>query len=158
MAGCVALLAEVHRADDYPAHWPDDPARWLTPAGSLAAWVAYDGTVALGHVVLAGVDDVADADLMRSAGRPSSALAQVKRLFVHPATRGRGIARTLLETAARDAFERALHPVLETTADRPETVRFYEGAGWRRIGNAIAQWSMPSGEHPLMQHFEFPAP
>ena len=38
---CVAGLREVHEHDQYPWHWPRDPAAWLQPAEStMAAWVA----------------------------------------------------------------------------------------------------------------------
>jgi GNAT superfamily N-acetyltransferase len=49
---CVRLLADVHRRDGYPMHWPADPRHWLDPPEIFAAWVAtLDGQVA-GHVAL----------------------------------------------------------------------------------------------------------
>jgi [ribosomal protein S18]-alanine N-acetyltransferase len=156
LAGCVAVLAAVHASDEYPAIWPKDAARWLTPAGLLDAWIAFDGSGILGHVALGRPDAELDRDLVKSAGRPSAALAEVKRLFVHPSARGRGIAKNLLEVAANGARTRALHPILEVTTDDPGAVGFYDRIGWRRIGSAVATWSRPSGAHPLLFHYELP--
>lgn len=51
------------------------PASWLSPPRLLAAWVAVDGTVLLGHVALvAGVEDM---QLIAAAGRPPAELAMV---------------------------------------------------------------------------------
>jgi len=40
--GCVAVLRRVYETTGYPSGWPQDPARWLTPAGQVGAWVAED--------------------------------------------------------------------------------------------------------------------
>jgi GNAT superfamily N-acetyltransferase len=63
-------------------------------------------------------------------------VAEVKRMYVEPDFRGRGISRRILaelEAAARQAGYQAIR--LETGIMQPEAIRLYETAGYRRIGN-----------------------
>jgi GNAT superfamily N-acetyltransferase len=65
--------------------------------------------------------------------RVTSHTAEVKRLWVHPDWRGRGIARGLmaeLELVARRLGHTALR--LETGEGQPEAVALYASAGWSR--------------------------
>lgn len=58
-------------------------------------------------------------------------VAEVKRMYVVPAARGRGLARALLahlEASARAAGARAM--VLETGAAQPEAIALYESSGY----------------------------
>ena len=60
--------------------------------------------------------------------------AEVKRMYVRPELRGRGIARAVLarlETLAAAMGARRL--VLETGIHQQEAIRLYEGAGFRRV-------------------------
>ncbi len=60
--------------------------------------------------------------------------AEVKRMYVSPAARGRGVARALLgalESAAVDLGYR--HLVLETGVRQHEAMALYESAGWTPI-------------------------
>jgi GNAT superfamily N-acetyltransferase len=61
---------------------------------------------------------------------------EVKRMFVEPDCRGRGIARRLLaeleECARRAGYSVAR---LETGVRQPEAIGLYESAGYRRIPN-----------------------
>src|SRR5580692_13194 len=101
LAEVVAMMAEVHRRDGYPLHWPADPAGWLAGGRLIGAWVAtLDGQIA-GHVSLsrpgrgdaapaladAGAGAGAGADAGAGAPGPAPA-AMVSRLFVSPAARG----------------------------------------------------------------------
>lgn len=132
---CARILAEVHRRDGYPMRWPADPGRFLAHPDFLGAWVAVvDGRLA-GHVALSepGPGDAAPALLGGSA-------AMVSRLFVASAFRGRGVGAALLEHAAREAYQRGLHPVLDVLAANSGPVAFYEHLGWRLLGIAEAQW------------------
>jgi putative acetyltransferase len=61
-------------------------------------------------------------------------LGEVKRMFVEPEVRGRGVARQILrtiESAARDLGFRILR--LETGTRQPEATRLYESAEYVRI-------------------------
>ena len=78
----VRALEAVHATDAYPMWWPEDPAGWLSPAGSTAAWIAELAGVVVGHVcVVRGVEDLLVASL---TGAGPDQLSTVSRLFVAP--------------------------------------------------------------------------
>lgn len=59
---------------------------------------------------------------------------EIKRMYVDPVVRGRGVARALLAALlahARSSGMRRL--VLETGTEQPEAVALYEREGWLRI-------------------------
>lgn len=92
--------------------------------GTLAVWAAYDeGDRLVGTVSLAFPD------------KPNSRhRAELVKLMVHRAARGRGLGRTLLETAETEAVQAGvtlLH--LDTETDSPAE-RLYGSAGWTRAG------------------------
>jgi GNAT superfamily N-acetyltransferase len=61
-------------------------------------------------------------------------VAEIKRMYVVPAARGRGLSKLVragLEAAARDRGWTTLR--LETGPRQPEAVALYEGAGYRPI-------------------------
>ncbi|MFD5394949.1 GNAT family N-acetyltransferase [Streptomyces sp. NPDC127097] len=117
---CVAVLAEVHTHSGYPHHWPADPARWLTPGGLTAAWVAEaDGTVA-GHAALCG--------------------PEVSRLYVAPAARGASLGGRLLRAVEAEAAARGLRPVLEVKATDSAAIALYERLGWLRRATERQDW------------------
>lgn len=63
-------------------------------------------------------------------------LVEIKRMFVLPACRGRGVAQALLAELERWAQE--LHYsgyVLETGKKQPEAIRLYERSGYKLIPN-----------------------
>ena len=69
---------------------------------------------------------------MRSVGTVGT--GEVKRLWVDPTWRGRGLGRRLmseLEDAARGLGFTSLH--LGTGDRQPEAVALYESAGWERL-------------------------
>ncbi|HMD01355.1 MAG TPA: GNAT family N-acetyltransferase, partial [Candidatus Baltobacteraceae bacterium] len=158
LAGCVALLRALHLSDSYPGTWPDDAAGWITPHGFLLAWIALSEGSIVGHLALASVDEAVDPEFVRASGVPAAQLVEVRRLFVDPSQRRAGIAGRLLEVAAQYASARALHPVLETTADNSVAMRCYERNGWRRIGSKAATWRRASGEQPLLHQYELILP
>jgi GNAT superfamily N-acetyltransferase len=71
---------------------------------------------------------------------------EIKRMFVLPAFRGRGVARRILESLHDEARMRGFNfSVLETGLRQPEAIALYERAGYQRIepfgpyvGNALS--------------------
>jgi GNAT superfamily N-acetyltransferase len=88
---CARLLETVHCADGYPAHWPEDPVRWLSPRVMLDAWVAEDAGRIVGHIAFrAGTADASAAVWSDATGLPPEKLASITRLFVSRDSRGNG--------------------------------------------------------------------
>jgi GNAT superfamily N-acetyltransferase len=100
---------------------PVDPAQFDPPGGAfLVAWL--DGAPAGcgGWRSLDGGDEI----------------AEIKRMYVAPAARGRGVATALLralEDSARRAGRKRM--VLETGYRQPEAIALYGKAGYARIEN-----------------------
>lgn len=159
----VEVLRRTHREDGYPAHWPDDPASWLTPPGHLAAWTAWSSGSVVGHVGLAAPDP--------------DAAPLVTRLVVHRDHRGLGIADALLATAeaaagaaAAAAAKATAEPAdadaaadataavptlrLDVTEETPGAWRLYERRGWRLTRRSPADWAKPDGTVPTMRWYE----
>jgi GNAT superfamily N-acetyltransferase len=68
--------------------------------------------------------------------RLSEHVAEIKRMYVVPAARGRGVARRLLaalEDAARSLGYARVR--LDTGAEQPHARALYESAGYREIGD-----------------------
>ena len=76
-----------------------------------------------------------DGVLVGCAGlRPASAGAEVKRMYVDPAVRGRGVARALLRALVEHARAHGLTTLrLETGTEQPEAIALYESEGWRPV-------------------------
>ena len=61
-------------------------------------------------------------------------LAEVRRMYVAPAARGRGLARRLLEALLEGARQLGYRKVrLETGSQQPEAIRLYQSAGFAPI-------------------------
>lgn len=111
------LLARYDDPDD--AYQPTPAEPYLPPAGAFLL-LEIDGTA----VACAGVRACAD---------PADA-AELKRMYVTPEHRGRGLSRRLLaaaEDAARELGYRELW--LETGMRQPEAMALYASAGYRAI-------------------------
>ena len=101
-----------------PDDSPVDPGEFAPPGGCFV--VAYDG-----------VEPVATGGLRRSS---DDGAMEIKRMYVRPEWRGRGLARVVLadlEQRARDLG--ATRIVLETGERQPEAIRLYETSGYARI-------------------------
>jgi ribosomal protein S18 acetylase RimI-like enzyme len=148
---CVALIADVHRTDGYPAHWPADPHRWLTPSRLLAAWVAeQDGTI-VGHVGLSKPDGDTTASMWsRHTGRPVTDAAVVTRLCVAEAARGDKLGERLLAQACMGAW----HPVLDVLDHNAAAIALYDRLGWQRL--ASTDYTLPDGRVVGMLHYAAP--
>jgi GNAT superfamily N-acetyltransferase len=93
------------------------PAPYLEPAGAL--WVAWDDDEALGCVAMQPLD---------------AGVAELKRMFVRPEARGRGVARRLTEHAIAAATARGYHRLrLGTLTTMHAAQRLYASVGFRRI-------------------------
>lgn len=69
-------------------------------------------------------------------------MGEVKRMYVDPAARGRGIGRAILEELETAAAQRGYSILrLETGTPQPEAIRLYEAAGYVRIEPYRRQWS-----------------
>jgi len=117
----VSLIAEVQQ--EYVIRYgeedrtPVDPAEFAPPRGLFL--VAYlDGRpVACGG--------------WRVHPGPDGPEAELKRMYVSPAARGRGVARALLAELERTALEAGYgRMVLETGSRQPEALALYKSAGY----------------------------
>jgi GNAT superfamily N-acetyltransferase len=125
-----------------PAAWDDADVRRLTAAQQAELRARYEGGQEPGTPPSAA--DVAVVLVARDVGgeavgcgalRPlGDGVAEIKRMYVVPAARGRGLSKLVragLEAAARDRGWTTLR--LETGPRQPEAVALYEGAGYRPI-------------------------
>ena len=105
-----------------PDDSPVDPDEFAPPAGCFV--VAYAGVEA---VAIGGLRPAED-------GAAGGGAMEIKRMYVRPSWRGRGLARVVLadlEARARDLG--ATRIVLETGQRQPEAIRLYETSGYARI-------------------------
>lgn len=106
-----------------PDSTPLDPLMFEPPEGSF--FVGYlDGTpVATGAWRRSGV-----------AALGTSATAEIKRMYVVPAARARGLARRMLAHLERSAAEHGAEAlVLETGMRQPEAIALYESSGYTPV-------------------------
>ncbi|MGH8823366.1 MAG: GNAT family N-acetyltransferase [Jiangellaceae bacterium] len=139
---CVAMLGLVHAIDGYPARWPDNPRPWLTPAGTVGAWVAADPEGLAGHVVMhRPTGDAEAAWVCAAAGSEPARMGLVSRLFVVPRARRAGVGAALLETVAGEASARGLRPGLAVTDGDRSAMALYERCGWERVDSTPWTWA-----------------
>lgn len=115
-------------------------ARWWTAQatagsdGSLTVWVArgpggVSGTISLAY-----------------PWKPNARhRAEVVKLAVRRACRGRGLGRSLLRTAERAAAEAGITLLMLDTETGSDAERLYRGAGWQRYGIVPAYAADPGG-------------
>lgn len=69
-------------------------------------------------------------------GEVAEDVAEIKRMYAAPGSRGTGVAAALLRALEESAREHGMHRVvLETGGLQPEAIRFYEKNGYDRIAN-----------------------
>ena len=125
-----------------PAAWDDDDVQRLSADQQAEVRARYGGkdepgahpTAADVSVVLVARDDDGTplgCGALRALGDD---VAEVKRMYVVPAARGRGVSKAVLaglEDAARERGWMTLR--LETGPLQPEAIGLYEGAGYRPV-------------------------
>ena len=101
-----------------------DTAPFEPPTGAfVVAYLEVDGGDRL-PVACAGIRRVEGVE----------ATCELKRMFVAPEARGRGIARSLLEHLEEHAVGLGYTTMwLETGTEQPEAMALYESHGWHRI-------------------------
>ena len=119
LAEMVAEITEMYPPIDGIVGVPLDPAELSPPQGLYL--VGY-----LGEAPAAGGG-------LRTIG---PGLAEIKRMYVRPAYRGRGLSRLLLEALEQAAADLDHHTArLDTGPDQPAALHLYTAAGYRSIGN-----------------------
>lgn len=126
-----------------PAAWDDPVVRQLTTAQQDELRIRYDGKGEPG--VPPSADDVALVLVARDDdGTPigcgalralEPGAAEVKRMYVVPAARGRGVSRLLLAGLEAEALSRGWTTLrLETGPRQPEAIGLYTAAGYAPVG------------------------
>jgi GNAT superfamily N-acetyltransferase len=101
----------------------------------LAAWVAEDAGVVVGHVALHVASAPPVMALAAAAtGWPAERLAVVSRLLVAPTVRRRGAGGMLLDHAVAEAHALNRWPVLDVAAELAAAIALYGSRGWMRAG------------------------
>jgi len=122
IAAALADLAERYggSGDDNPI----DPLQFDPPEGGfLVAWRSGEPVGCGGWRTLAHVQEEFAEDI-----------AEIKRMYVAPTARGKGVADRLLQALEESAREAGMRRVwLETGARQPEAIAFYERNGYERI-------------------------
>jgi GNAT superfamily N-acetyltransferase len=140
------------------AAWDDADVQRLTAAQQAELRARYDGAGEPGtppsaadvSVVLVARDadgTVLGCGALRALG---DGVAEVKRMYVVPSARGRGVSKavlTALESAARERGWTTLR--LETGPRQPEAIGLYSRAGYRPIEAFGAYVGAPEAEDSL---------
>lgn len=141
-----------------PAEWDDPDVQRLAAEQQAEVRARYDGKDEPGtppsaadiSVVLVARDDDGTALACGALRVLGDGVAEVKRMYVAPSARGRGIARAVLaglEDVARDRGWTTLR--LETGLRQPEAIGLYAGAGYRLIEAFGTYVDAPDAEESL---------
>ncbi len=124
--------------------WDDADAVRLRAEQQAELVVRYDGVEDIEPelppdemlaTVLVRVDgEPAACGSLRAASSYGEGWGELKRMFVRPPARGRGLSRLVLSELERAASEHGLlRLILETGVRQPEAIGLYRSAGYRRI-------------------------
>ena len=134
LAAATDLFAEYFAAIELPAELRDDAetiAEYLDDPRAL--FLAYDGGALAGTIALRPLD-----------GR--DAACEIKRLYVKPKHRRRGLAEALLDALENYARERGFRTAyLDTRPDMEAALAFYLRRGYERCE--------PYNDNPVAAHF-----
>ena len=97
-------------------------------------YAAYNKIDSIAHVVVAYVDDTAVG--CGAIKKFDDGTIEIKRMYVRPEQRGKGIAGEVLRELESWAVELGFgEAVLETGKKQPEAIRLYEKSGYNLIPN-----------------------
>jgi GNAT superfamily N-acetyltransferase len=125
-----------------PAGWEDPDVQRLAGAQQAELRARYEGATEPGTppsgadlaLVLVARDDDGTAIGCGALRRIADGVGELKRMYVVPSARGRGVARTLLAALEEDARTRGWTTLrLETGPRQPEAIALYTGAGYRPV-------------------------
>lgn len=120
IAAMVAEMATLYGPIDVPGMPSATPADFAPPHGTF----------------LVGFDDDCAPVCAGGVKRLDDDAAEIKRMYVVPAARGRGLARILLAALEGAALDLGYDTArLDTGARQPHAQALYESAGYRTIGN-----------------------
>lgn len=147
--------------------WDDDDVAGLRDEQQAELATRYDGVAdiepelpareMLATLAIAVDSAVVGCAALRDASRYGEGYGELKRMYVRPAFRGRGLSRRALVILERIATERGLRRlILETGVRQPEAISLYRSAGYRRIPRfgpyidaptsvCYARWLTPDG-------------
>jgi GNAT superfamily N-acetyltransferase len=87
-----------------------------------------------GAFLVAYVDDAAAGCAGWRTHDDAATVAELKRMYVMPQYRGRGVARALISALESSAIEQGrTRMIMETGSRQPEAIALYESAGYVRI-------------------------
>jgi len=141
-----------------PAAWDDPDVQRLTAAQQVELRARYDGAGEPGtppsaadvSVVLLARDEHGIALGCGALRRLGEDAAEVKRMYVVPEARGRGVSKALLRGLEDAAAARGWSTLrLETGPRQPEAIGLYERAGYRPIAAFGAYAGAADAEHSL---------
>ena len=124
--------------------WDDDDVARLRDEQQAELATRYDGVAdiepelpareMLATLAIAVDGAVVGCAALRDASRYGEGYGELKRMYVRPAFRGRGLSRRALVALEQIATERGLRRlILETGVRQPDAIRLYRSAGYRRI-------------------------
>jgi GNAT superfamily N-acetyltransferase len=138
---CEELAALVHDLDGYPVYLPGSLRTFIATPDALISWVAKTGGEVVGHVALhPGSSAAVMALASEVTGLGPDRFAVVARLLVSPAARRKGVGRSLLHTAAAEALDRDLSPILDVATHYAPAIKLYESCGWVRAGKVTVRF------------------
>lgn len=148
----INAMLEVQRLLDDEPDIEDEPADSVEARACLNAYFAelerrfpegFDASASVSADVHEVTPPRGAFVVVRVGGRPrgcgavkvlNDGFGEVKRMWIHPELRGRGMGRRLLEALEARAKSLGVKRVrLDTSAHLPEAIRLYVGAGYREI-------------------------
>ena len=141
-----------------PASWDDVDVQRLATDQQIEIRARYDGAGEPGtppsaadiSIVLVARDDDGTALGCGALRELGNGVVEVKRMYVAPVARGRGVAKALLVGLEEAALERDWTTLrLETGPRQPEAVGLYSRAGYRPIEAFGAYVDAPDAEDSL---------